>query len=141
VLGLLETLLLVLSAKPILGYMGVTPDSAMMKPALQYLVLRSLGAPAVLLSLAMQGVFRGLKDTKTPLYATVAGDAINIVLDPIFMFVFQYGVRGAAIAHVISHVWWNILQIFYCIHTLMEIMATYRFVATQLESPAVWSVS
>ncbi|WVZ95164.1 hypothetical protein U9M48_040962 [Paspalum notatum var. saurae] len=102
VLGLLETLLLVLSAKPILGYMGVTPDSAMMKPALQYLVLRSLGAPAVLLSLAMQGVFRGLKDTKTPLYATVAGDAINIVLDPIFMFVFQYGVRGAAIAHVIS---------------------------------------
>jgi len=70
VLGLLETLLLVLSAKHILGYMGVTPDSAMMKPALQYLVLRSLGAPAVLLSLAMQGVFRGLKDTKTPLYAT-----------------------------------------------------------------------
>ena len=42
----------------------------MLKPALQYLVLRSLGAPAVLLSLAMQGVFRGLKDTKTPLYAT-----------------------------------------------------------------------
>ncbi|CAL4925718.1 unnamed protein product [Urochloa decumbens] len=102
VLGLLETLLLVLSAKPILGYMGVTPDSAMMKPALQYLVLRSLGAPAVLLSLAMQGVFRGLKDTKTPLYATVAGDVMNIVLDPIFMFVFQYGVRGAAIAHVLS---------------------------------------
>lgn len=42
----------------------------MLKPALQYLVLRSLGAPAVLLSLAMQAVFRGLKDTKTPLYAT-----------------------------------------------------------------------
>lgn len=42
----------------------------MMKPALQYLVLRSLGAPAVLLSLATQGVFRGFKDTKTPLYAT-----------------------------------------------------------------------
>ncbi|TVU30750.1 hypothetical protein EJB05_22387 [Eragrostis curvula] len=101
-LGLLETLLLVLSAKPILGYMGVMTDSTMLKPALQYLVLRSLGAPAVLLSLAMQGVFRGLKDTKTPLYATVAGDATNIVLDPIFMFLFKYGVRGAAIAHVIS---------------------------------------
>ncbi|KAL6857273.1 hypothetical protein ACP4OV_018655 [Aristida adscensionis] len=102
VLGLIEAILLVFCAKPILGYMGVMPDSAMLKPALQYLVLRSLGAPAVLLSLAMQGVFRGLKDTKTPLYATVAGDATNIVLDPIFMFVFQYGVKGAAIAHVIS---------------------------------------
>lgn len=45
-------------------------DSPMLKPAKQYLMLRSLGAPAVLLSLAMQGVFRGFKDTKTPLYAT-----------------------------------------------------------------------
>jgi Na+-driven multidrug efflux pump len=42
----------------------------MLGPAQQYLTLRSLGAPAVLLSLAMQGVFRGFKDTKTPLYAT-----------------------------------------------------------------------
>uniref|UniRef100_A0A0D9XII7 Protein DETOXIFICATION n=1 Tax=Leersia perrieri TaxID=77586 RepID=A0A0D9XII7_9ORYZ len=102
VLGLLQAMLLVVSAKPLLGYMGVKPGSAMLMPALKYLVVRSLGAPAVLLSLAMQGVFRGLKDTKTPLYATVAGDATNIVLDPIFMFVFQYGVSGAAIAHVIS---------------------------------------
>ncbi|KAL5223902.1 hypothetical protein ABZP36_010541 [Zizania latifolia] len=102
VLGLLQTVLLVFCAKPVLGYMGVKPGSAMLMPALQYLVVRSLGAPAVLLSLAMQGVFRGLKDTKTPLYATVAADAMNIVLDPVFMFVFQYGVSGAAIAHVIS---------------------------------------
>lgn len=42
----------------------------MLIPAQQYLKLRSLGAPAVLLSLAMQGVFRGFKDTQTPLYAT-----------------------------------------------------------------------
>ncbi|KAB8112341.1 hypothetical protein EE612_050565, partial [Oryza sativa] len=124
VLGLLQALLLVICAKPLLGYMGVKQGSAMLMPALKYLVVRSLGAPAVLLSLAMQGVFRGLKDTKTPLYATVAGDATNIVLDPIFMFVFQYGVSGAAIAHVISHVWWKILQIFHCIHSLMEVKAT-----------------
>lgn len=42
----------------------------MLAPAQRYLMIRSLGAPAVLLSLAMQGVFRGFKDTKTPLYAT-----------------------------------------------------------------------
>lgn len=40
----------------------------MLAPAMKYLVLRSLGAPAVLLSLAMQGIFRGFKDTRTPLY-------------------------------------------------------------------------
>lgn len=40
----------------------------MLKPAVKYLTYRSFGAPAVLLSLAMQGIFRGFKDTTTPLY-------------------------------------------------------------------------
>ncbi|GLT41979.1 hypothetical protein SLA2020_160030 [Shorea laevis] len=74
----------------------------MLKPAERYLTLRSLGAPAILLSLAMQGIFRGFKDTKTPLYATIVGDATNVVLDPIFIFILRLGVNGAAIAHVIS---------------------------------------
>lgn len=34
--------------------------------AQKFLSLRALGAPAVVLSLALQGVFRGFKDTKTP---------------------------------------------------------------------------
>ncbi|KAF8398372.1 hypothetical protein HHK36_017299 [Tetracentron sinense] len=102
VLGLVQAIFLIFGAKPILNFMGVNSDSPMLTPARQYLTLRSLGAPAVLLSLAMQGVFRGFKDTKTPLYATVAGDITNIILDPIFMFIFRMGVSGAAIAHVIS---------------------------------------
>jgi len=39
-------------------------------PAMEYLSLRGLGAPAVVVALASQGVFRGFKDTKTPLYAS-----------------------------------------------------------------------
>ncbi|KAL7618732.1 hypothetical protein Lser_V15G03969 [Lactuca serriola] len=102
ILGLLETLLLVLLARPFLSLMGVKSGSPMLLPAHKYLTLRSLGAPAVLLSLAMQGVFRGFKDTKTPLYATVAGDVANIILDPILIFTCNLGVSGAAIAHVLS---------------------------------------
>ncbi|KAF9595982.1 hypothetical protein IFM89_006909 [Coptis chinensis] len=102
ILGLLQAVFLILAAKPLLGFMGVKSGSPMLTPALQYLTLRSLGAPAILLSLAMQGIFRGLKDTKTPLFATVAGDITNIILDPIFIYVLHMGVRGAAIAHIIS---------------------------------------
>ncbi|XP_030476305.1 protein DETOXIFICATION 43 [Syzygium oleosum] len=102
ILGLLQTLFLVLGAKTLLNIMGVKSNSPMMAPAQKYLTLRSLGAPAVLLSLAMQGVFRGFKDTKTPLYATVLGDAANIILDPILIFACHLGVSGAAIAHVLS---------------------------------------
>lgn len=101
-LGLVQAVFLIFSAKFVLGIMGVKRDSPMLEPAVRYLTIRSLGAPAVLLSLAMQGVFRGFKDTKTPLYATVVGDATNIILDPILMFVCHMGVTGAAVAHVIS---------------------------------------
>ncbi|XP_059311566.1 protein DETOXIFICATION 43-like [Lycium ferocissimum] len=102
ILGLLQTIFLIFLAKPILSLMGVKSESPMLSPAKKYLTLRAIGAPAVLLSLAMQGVFRGFKDTRTPLFATVAGDLTNIILDPIFIFVFHWGVSGAAIAHVLS---------------------------------------
>ncbi|XP_010557794.1 PREDICTED: protein DETOXIFICATION 43-like [Tarenaya hassleriana] len=102
ILGLLQAIILVFSSKVLLSVMGVKHNSPMLRPAHKYLILRSVGAPAVLLSLAMQGIFRGFKDTRTPLYAIVAGDAMNIVLDPIFIFVLRLGVSGAAIAHVLS---------------------------------------
>ncbi|XP_076917761.1 protein DETOXIFICATION 42-like [Bidens hawaiensis] len=101
-LGVLETLFLALLAKPLLSLTGVKPGSPMLKPAYKYLTLRSLGAPAVLISLATQGIFRGFKDTRTPLYATVAGDVANVILDPLLIFTCKLGVSGAAIAHVLS---------------------------------------
>ncbi|XP_031371598.1 protein DETOXIFICATION 43 isoform X2 [Punica granatum] len=102
VLGILQTIFLIFGAKILLSFMGVKSGSPMLNPAKKYLTVRALGAPAVLLSLAMQGVFRGFKDTTTPLYATVVGDLANIVLDPILIFVCHMGVSGAAIAHVLS---------------------------------------
>ncbi|KAF3647675.1 MATE efflux family protein 1 [Capsicum annuum] len=71
ILGLIQAAFLISGANPILNFMGIKSGSPMLKPVQEYLKLRSLGAPAVLFSLAMQGVFRGFKDTKTPLFATV----------------------------------------------------------------------
>lgn len=38
-------------------------------PAEQFLTFRAYGAPPIIVALAAQGAFRGLMDTKTPLYA------------------------------------------------------------------------
>ncbi|XP_020219082.1 protein DETOXIFICATION 43 [Cajanus cajan] len=102
ILGLLQAATLIFAAKPLLAAMGLKPDSPMLNPAVKYLRLRSIGAPAVLLSLAMQGIFRGFKDTTTPLYVIVSGYALNVVLDPILIFYCKLGIRGAAISHVLS---------------------------------------
>lgn len=42
--------------------------SEMYIPAQQFLSLRAVGAPAFVVSLALQGIFRGFKDTKTPVF-------------------------------------------------------------------------
>ncbi|KAL5538272.1 hypothetical protein UlMin_043492 [Ulmus minor] len=102
ILGLVQAIVLMFGAKTLLGFMGVKADSPMLAPAVKYLVTRSFGAPAVLLTLAMQGIFRGFKDTTTPLYVIVFGYSVNIALDPLLIFVLRMGIRGAAIAHVLS---------------------------------------
>ncbi|KAG0553502.1 hypothetical protein M758_12G017200 [Ceratodon purpureus] len=101
-LGVGEAVVLAFLAGPVLNVMGVGETSPMHTPAIEYLSLRGLGAPAVVIALASQGVFRGFKDTKTPLYASVAGNLVNVVLDPILMFSLKLGVGGAAVATVVS---------------------------------------
>jgi putative MATE family efflux protein len=101
-LGLGEAFILTFFAGPILTAMGVNASSPMRVPATQFLMLKAVGAPAVVVALAIQGVFRGFKDTKTPLYAQMAGNLVNIVLDPILIFTLKLGVSGAAIATVTS---------------------------------------
>lgn len=51
----------------------------------------------------LQGIFRGLKDASTPLYATIACSALNIALEPAFIFEpLKLGVRGSALATALA---------------------------------------
>uniref|UniRef100_A0A0E0GFE7 Protein DETOXIFICATION n=1 Tax=Oryza nivara TaxID=4536 RepID=A0A0E0GFE7_ORYNI len=65
-IGTIEALALFLGSGLFLKLMGVSPASPMHKPAKLFLSLRALGAPANVIMLAVQGIFRGFKDTKTP---------------------------------------------------------------------------
>ncbi|BDA40630.1 Protein DETOXIFICATION 44, chloroplastic [Coccomyxa sp. Obi] len=83
-----------------LSLWGVQPGSPLRGDALDFLQIKALGAPATLLLMVSQGVYRGLGDTKMPLWATVGCNLINILLDPLLIFGLGWGVRGAAIATV-----------------------------------------
>lgn len=102
--GCALVLLLSLSAGPLLRQLGVTAASPLAAPARAYLVVRALGAPAVLMLMTLQGAFRGARDTTTPLAALVALTIVNIALDPILIARrgLDWGVAGAAAATVIA---------------------------------------
>ncbi|KAH8510411.1 hypothetical protein H0E87_008105 [Populus deltoides] len=101
-IGIFEAVALSLGCGSFLNLMGITVDSPMRIPAERFLSLRALGAPAVVVSLALQGIFRGFKDTKTPVFCLGLGNLSAIFLFPILMYYLKLGVTGAAISTVVS---------------------------------------
>ena len=98
--GILALIALQLLARPILILMGASND--LMAPALNYLRIRALAGPAVLFITASHGAFRGYQDTRTPMIVTIGFNIINASLDPILIFVLDWGVAGAAAATAIA---------------------------------------
>ncbi|KAL6912380.1 hypothetical protein ACP4OV_001185 [Aristida adscensionis] len=101
-IGIIEALALFLGSGLFLKLMGVSPMSPMHKPAKLFLSLRALGAPANVIMLAVQGIFRGFKDTKTPVFYIGLGNLSAVVLLPLLIYGFQLGITGAAISTVAS---------------------------------------
>lgn len=90
---------LITTADTTLDIMGAGPSSSQVHVlAKEFLVVRAIAAPGTLLMTAGQGVFRGLRDMRTPLFITVGANAVNFVLDAVLILGFGWGVTGAAIA-------------------------------------------
>lgn len=66
--------------------------------AVTYMRVRALALPAVLVVTAGHGAFRGIQDTRTPLWISLGIAAVNAVLDPLLMFGLGWGIAGAAAA-------------------------------------------
>jgi len=65
--------------------------------------------PAYILS----NIFSAQGDTKTPMKINISALILNAILDPIFIYTFKLGIKGAAIATVISFLFSLILGIYY----------------------------
>ena len=84
----------------LLGHLAATEAAG--RAARTYLQIRIVGAPLALLYVALREVRYAEGDAQSPMRATVAAQAVNILLAVLFIFVLKQGVRGAACATVIS---------------------------------------
>lgn len=103
VLGTLLTLALLAYREPLLRVMGtgVTGPEAD-SYARQFLTVRALAAPAVLLCSASNGVMRGYLDTKTPTIILLGSNAVNLMLDVVLVANLGMGPQGAGIATTVA---------------------------------------
>ncbi len=70
--------------------------------ATQYLRIILLGSPFVMLKFAMVQLIRAEGSARQAMYGLFIGTGANIILDPLFIFVFNMGVTGAAVATIIG---------------------------------------
>ncbi len=86
--------------RPILILFGAGERSVVFADA--YLQVYLFGTLFSMLAAGLSGFINAQGSPKTAMAATVLGAGVNIVLDPIFIFTLDMGVRGAALATVIS---------------------------------------
>ena len=99
-IGIVLAMALFLFAEPIcyaLGGRGETLDQA-----LAYTRAVVLGAPAVLMVYAANGIFRGLQKVRITLVAAIAGALLNTALDVLFVIVWGWGITGSGVATFIA---------------------------------------
>ena len=70
--------------------------------AVRYLHIAVLGLPMALIALAGQGWLRGVGDLRSPLVIVVAANAVNIVLELLFVYGFGWGLDGSAAGTVVA---------------------------------------
>ncbi len=83
-------------AEPLITLLGTSPEVT--SYAITYLRTIAISFPAVLGVLAAVGVLRGLQDTRTTLYVTLAMVVVNLVLCLVFVLGLGWGIGGSAAA-------------------------------------------
>lgn len=98
--AVLLTVVLMIFKTPLLNLFGASPDT--LPYADSYLEIYLIGTISVQIALGMNQFVSAQGFAKTAMLTVCIGAALNIVLDPIFIFALDMGVRGAALATILS---------------------------------------
>ena len=102
-----------LFANGIIAMFGGTVNEETFHHSQEYFFYITLGIPFYMFGQAMNPIIRADGNPRFAMASTLAGAVINIILDPIFIFCFRWGMKGAAVATVIGQVATAILAVWY----------------------------
>lgn len=103
-------------AEPILRMFGGSVNEETFRLSREYFFYITLGVPFYLFGQTLNPIIRSDGSPKFAMASTLAGAAVNLVLDPLFIFGFRWGMMGAAVATVLGQVLTAVLGIWYLCH-------------------------
>ena len=115
--SLILTAVYLIFADPILTAFGGNINEKTIECSREYFFYITLGIPFYMFGQALNPIIRSDGSPKFAMVSTLAGAAVNIVLDPVFIFGCKWGMMGAAVATVAGQVVTAVLAIWYLCHT------------------------
>lgn len=109
--GVILAVAVLLFLRPLLSLFGATTD--VMPYAVDYLGITAVGLPFYALSIGGNHIVRADRSPTYSMTCVLTGAIINTILDPLFIFWFGWGIKGAAWATVIGQVISGILVVIY----------------------------
>lgn len=109
--GIVLMVLFLLFMDQILVLVGASPDT--MGPAKTYLTIVTLGGVFVLISSCYSNVIRAEGQAGKAMMGQLIGNLLNVILDPIMILLFDWGIAGAAIATVVGNLFGAVYYIIY----------------------------
>ena len=109
--GIAMLVITIVFMNPILTLFGAT--DVLRPAALEYGYVIAIGLPFTMISTALNAMIRADGSPKFAMVSMLLGAIINTVFDPIFIFIFDMGVRGAAIATILGQIISFLVSIFY----------------------------
>lgn len=109
--GVILAVAVLLFLRPLLSLFGATTD--VMPYAVDYLGITAVGLPFYALSIGGNHIVRADRSPTYSMTCVLTGAIVNTILDPLFIFGFGWGIKGAAWATVIGQVVSGILVVIY----------------------------
>lgn len=104
VLGIVVGAVCFLFRKGILRLIFGTVDAAVMQAAETYLMITAFTYPFIAIFNAGAAIFRSSGNTRLPMMVSVCSNVLNVICNAVLMFVFDWGVAGAATGTLIAFV-------------------------------------
>lgn len=116
ILSLIVTAIYLIFSNGILTAFGGRVNEETFKQAQSYFFWITVGMPFYMFGQAMNPIIRSDGSPRFAMVSTLAGAVVNIILDPVFIFVFKWGMMGAALATILGQILTAILAIWYLCH-------------------------
>ena len=115
--GLVLAVIYLVFMDSLIAMFGGTVNKETFQCSREYLFYIALGIPFYMFGQAMNPVIRADGSPRFAMASTLAGAVLNLLLDPVLIFVFRWGMMGAAVATVIGQVVTAVLAVWYLFHS------------------------